>query len=192
MAQPIPPGHVDVTMVRPTLDSLPTWPMPAGYRLRTYRPGDEHAWVALHVDADLYNDVDLATFSRTYGDNMAALADRMFFAETLAGEAVGSATAWWMEDWRGSGAWGHVHWVVVAQAHQGQGIMRGLMTAVMARTAQSHSRAMLETNTARTGAVKVYLDAGFTPWPEELATPAIAQGWRMVQAAVHHPALRID
>lgn len=189
MAQPIPPGHADVCMVRPTLDHLPQWPMPAGYRLRTYRPGDEHAWVAMHVDADLYNDVDLAVFEATYGQGSAALADRMFFAETLAGEPVGSATAWWHDDWQGSGPWGHVHWVVVAQAHQGQGIMRGMMTAVMARMAQSHSRAMLETNTARIGAVKVYLDAGFMPCPADLDEPQRIQGWQLVQATLHHPAL---
>jgi GNAT superfamily N-acetyltransferase len=186
MAQPIPPGHADVTMVRPTLTHLPAWPLPAGYRLRTYRPGDEHAWVALHVDADLYNDVDLDTFARTYGGDMAALADRMFFAETLAGETVGSATAWWIDDWQGS-SWGHVHWVVVARAHQGRGIMRGMMTAVLARMARSHTRAMMGTNTARTAAVKVYLDAGFTPWEEELATPELAHGWRLVQAALSKP-----
>ena len=191
MAQPIPTGHVDVCMVRPTLARLPEWPTPAGYRLRTYRPGDEQAWVALHVDADLYNDVDLETFNRTYGQNRAALADRMFFAETMSGEPVGSATGWWDDDWQGRGAWGQVHWVVVARAHQGQGIMRGLLTAVLARIAQSNSRAMLDTNTARTAAIKVYLDAGFIPLPAELVQPEIAQGWRMVQAILHHPALEM-
>lgn len=190
MAHPIPPGHADVTMVRPTLEDLPTWPMPAGYRLRTYRPGDEEAWVALHVDADLYNDVDMAVFTRTYGRNTAALAERMFFAETLGGAPAGTATAWWMEDWRGA-TWGHVHWVVVARAHQGRGVMRGLMTATLARLAQSHSRALLDTNTARTAAIKVYLDAGFAPLADELAEPEIVQGWRLVQATLQHPALRL-
>jgi GNAT superfamily N-acetyltransferase len=113
----------------------------------------------------------------------------MFFVETLDGAPVGTATAWWADDWRDTGAWGQVHWVVVARAHQGRGIMRGLMTATLARLAQSNSRAMLGTNTARTAAVKVYLDAGFTPWAEELASPPIVQGWRMVQATLHHPAL---
>ena len=67
--------------------------------------------------------------------------------------------------------------------------MRGLMTAVMARMAQSHSRAMLETNTARIGAVKVYLDAGFAPCPADLAELRQLQGWQLVQATLHHPAL---
>jgi len=32
-------------MVRATLDDLPSYPLPDGYVLRMYRPGDEHAWV---------------------------------------------------------------------------------------------------------------------------------------------------
>lgn len=189
MAQPIPPGHADVCMFRPHLNNLPQWPLPAGYRLRLYRPGDEAVWVALHVDADLYNDVELATFERTYGREYAALAERMFFVETLDGEPAGSATAWWVDDWGDGGPWGHVHWVVVARAHQGRGIMRGMMTAVMARMAQSHDRAMLDTNTARTAAVKVYLDAGFSPCPGDLAAARQLAGWQLVQATLHHPAL---
>lgn len=189
MAQPVPAGHVEVTMVRPTLDNLPRWPLPAGYRLRRYRPGDEETWVALHVDADPYNDVTLATFLRDYGDNLAALPERMVFVETLAGEPAGTATAWWSDNWRGTGPWGQVHWVVVARAHQGRGLMRGMMTAIMARLAQDQGRAMLGTNTARTAAVKVYLDSGFMPWAEELAEPATLQAWRLVQATLGHPAL---
>lgn len=177
-------------MIRPTLENLPAWMLPAGYRLRTYHPGDEHAWVALHVDADPYFPTEDARFPQQFEDNRDALPDRMFFVETLTGEVAGSITAWWMDDWRGTGTWGQVHWVVVARAHQGRGLSKPMMAHTLQRLAQNHTRAMLDTYTARTWAIKVYLDSGFVPDPAGLADKDVWCAWIDLQQKLQHPDLQ--
>ena len=179
----------DVHMLRPTLNHLPNWPLPAGYRFRGYREGDVATWVALHQDAEPFVTVTEATFAGAFGAHPAALPDRMFFAETLAGEAAGSSTAWWIDDWQGTGNWGQVHWVVVARAHQQRGLAQALLAQTLARLAASHHRALLSTNTARPWAIKVYLDAGFVPWPHELEDGAVLAAWQELQEILHHPVL---
>jgi GNAT superfamily N-acetyltransferase len=183
-------SYADVWMIRPTLEKLPAWTLPDGYRLRTYCAGDETAWVDLHLDADPYFTVADAHFPQEFAANRKALADRMFFVETTAGEAAGSITAWWMDDWRGCGEWGQIHWVVVARAHQGKGLAKPMMAHALARLARSHTRAMLDTYTARTWAIKVYLDCGFQPEPAGLANDATRAAWLDLQKRLQHPNLQ--
>jgi GNAT superfamily N-acetyltransferase len=184
-------SYADVWMIRPTLEHLPTWGLPDGYRLRTYRAGDEAAWVALHVDADPYFTAKDAHFPQEFAVSHAALANRMFFVETVTTEeVVGSITAWWVNDWRGSGTWGQVHWVVVARAHQGRGLAKPMMAHTLKRLAGDHTRALLDTYTGRTWAVKVYLDCGFTPDPAGLANGDIRDAWIDLQKTLRHPDLQ--
>ena len=42
-----PPKRRQLRMRRPHLEDLPDPVAPAGYRLRTYQPGDERAWGAI-------------------------------------------------------------------------------------------------------------------------------------------------
>jgi GNAT superfamily N-acetyltransferase len=177
-------------MIRPTLGNLPTWTLPVGYRLRTYRLGDEEAWVALHVDADPYFTGEDAHFPQQFVDNRDALPDRMFFVETSTGEVAGSITAWWMDDWRGTGAWGQIHWVVVARAHQGRGLAKPMMAHTLQRLAQNQTRALLDTYTARTWAIKVYLDCGFVPDPAGLEDNEVRRAWIDLQQRLLHPTLQ--
>lgn len=179
----------NVVMVRPNLAQLPAWVLPDGYRLRGYRPGDVQTWVALHQDAEPYVAVTAEHFERSFGAHPQALPDRMFFVETLAGEPAGSITAWWQADWRGAGDWGQIHWVIVAQAHQRRGLAKAMMAHALRRLAAGHDRAMLETNTARAWAIKLYLDSGFAPDPLGLADAQVRAAWRELQDNLHHPAL---
>ena len=158
---------VGVHMIRPTLDDLPDLPLPAGYRVRTYRTGDIATWVRLHRDAEPFFEVTEAHFQESFGDHLDALPDRMFFVQSVTGEDVGTATAWWQDDWQGRGAWGQLHWVVVARAHQRRGLAKPMTRLALRRIAQDHDRAMLGTNTQRLWALKSYLDCGFTPDPAE-------------------------
>jgi len=183
-------AYADVWMIRPTLDHLPTWALPEGYRLRTYRAGDEAAWMALHLDADPYFTVKDAHFPPEFAENRAALAERMFFVETMANEVVGSITAWWMDDWRGSGEWGQIHWVVVARTHQGRGLAKPMMAHTLQCLAGDQTRALLDTYTARTWAIKVYLDCGFSPDPAGLAKGEVRDAWLDLQKTLRHADLQ--
>lgn len=180
---------VDVYMIRPTLDGLPVWPLPAGYTVRAYRAGDIETWVNLHRDAEPHFEVSSEHFMVSFGARLAALPDRMFFVQNADGEDVGTVTAWWQDDWQGRGAWGQIHWVVVARAHQRRGLAKPMTMLALRRIAQDHSRAMLSTNLRRLWALKSYLDCGFMPDPVQRTQPAVMDGWQAVQQTLHHPLL---
>ena len=179
----------EVHMIRPTLDDLPAWQLPEGYRFRTYHAGDIDVWLALHRDAEPLFRVEKVHFDRSFGAHRDALRDRMFFVQTTAGEDVGSITAWWEDDWNGRGAWGQIHWVVVATAHQRRGLAKPMTVHALHRIAQDHSRAMLGTDTRRPWAIKTYLDCGFVPDPAERKQQQAVQGWIAVQRILQHPAI---
>ncbi len=185
----ISPPDVHVNMARDSLAGIPVHTLPAGYRLRTYRPGDEEVWTAIQRAAETFFEIKDDLFERQFGGNRAALPGRMFFVETEAGRTVASASAWWEHDQNHPDDRGRVHWVVVHPEHQRRGLTKPLLTQVMRRLAQEHTRAMLGTSTARLWAVKCYLDFGFYPEPAELADPKILDAWRSVQDVLRHPAL---
>jgi hypothetical protein len=65
-----------------------------------------------------------------------------------------------------------------------------MMTHAMTRLAASHPTAMLGTSTGRTWALKVYLDFGFYPDPDELeAKPEVRDAWQALQTRLNHPLL---
>lgn len=184
------PGNVSVQMVRDNLVDFPFYELPAGYRFRPYRDGDDRTWTELHVAAEPYIDVTPELFVREYDANRDALPDRMFFVETLEGEPVGSISAWWERDRSNPRERGRIHWVVVHPNHQGRGITKPMMTRAMQRLALSHPSAMLGTSSGRTWALKVYLDFGFYPDPAEMESkPDVATAWRSVQERLNHQLL---
>ncbi len=181
---------VDVWMIRPTLDDLPTWTLPAGFRFRSFRPGDDQTWLDLHLDAEPYVPIDQELWVGQFGGWDNILPERMYFVETEAGEPVGSITAWWKPDWQGRGAWGQIHWVVVKRAFQRRGLAKPMVAHALRRLAVSYGRAMLGTSTGRLWAIKTYLDAGFVPDPHERARPAVVAGWREVQETLRQPGIQ--
>ena len=185
----MPSEDIAFTMICPSLENFPRYALPSGYHFRAYQPGDERIWTEIQVAAEPFIKFDDAMFSKEFGDRLAALPDRMFFVETDTGRAVGSITAWWDTDWRSSGDWGRIHWVVVHPAYQRRGLTKPMMTHAMQRLAQSHQRATLGTSSGRPWAVKVYLDFGFIPNPAELDDSNITRAWQQVQTVIQHPVL---
>lgn len=181
---------VEVWMVRPTLADLPCWTLPPGFRLRTFRPGDDRTWLDLHLDAEPYVPIDAELWVSQFGGWDNVLAERMFFVETEVGEPVGSITAWWKPDWQGRGEWGLIHWVVVKRAFQRRGLAKPMVAHALRFLAARHSRAMLGTSTGRLWAIKTYLDAGFVPDPLERTKPDVVAGWEEVQGVLHHPGIQ--
>ncbi|MFN3981636.1 MAG: GNAT family N-acetyltransferase [Caldilinea sp.] len=179
----------EVHMIRSTMENLPTWRLPDGYRFRPYREGDIDVWLALHLDAEPLFRIEKQHFDRSFGAHREALLDRMFFVQTADGEDVGTITAWWEDDWDRRGAWGRIHWVVVATAHQRRGLAKPMTAHALHRIAQGHSRAMLGTDTRRLWAIKTYLDCGFVPDPAERGLQQAVLGWSAVQRILRHPAI---
>ena len=177
-------------MNRLTMTDFPIYTLPAGYQFRAYRPGDERIWTEIQVDSEPFIKFDDTMFERQFGTQLDALPDRMYFVETDAGRAIASITAWWDANWRDTGDWGRIHWVVVHPDYQRRGLTKPMMTHAMRRLAQSHARATLGTSSGRPWAVKVYLDFGFMPDPAELSDPKIYQAWQDVQTIIQHPVLQ--
>lgn len=182
--------NVDVHMVRDNNANFPIYELPAGYRFRMYREGDDVTWTELQAAAEPFFQVTPELFVREYGQHLDALPDRMFFVETEDGEPAASISAWWERDRHNPAERGRIHWVVVHPKHQRQGITKPMMTRAMQRLAASHPSAMLGTSTGRIWAIKVYLDFGFYPDPTEMeAKPEVAEAWRNLQKQLNHPLL---
>lgn len=184
------PANISVQMVRDNVADFPRYELPAGYRFRTYRDGDDLTWTELHVAAEPYIKVTPELFIREYDAHRDVLPDRMFFVETLGGEPAASISAWWERDRYDPRERGRIHWVVVHPNHQRRGITKPMMTRAMQRLALSHPSAMLGTSSGRIWALKVYLDFGFYPDPAELESkPDVAAAWRGVQERLNHQLL---
>ena len=170
--------NINVNMVRATLDDLPTYPLPDGYTLRMYQPGDEQAWVDIHVEADRWNRVTSATFWKEFGVDPVPLAARQFYLCNAAGTPIGTASGWFNEDYHGA-AWGRIHWVALRPAYHGRGLSKPLLAAACwCMRELGHDKAYLVTSTPRIPAINLYRSFGFEP---EIRSPEDAAAWSLVR-----------
>lgn len=151
-------------LIRDHLDHLPNFPLPVGFSVRWYQPGDEAHWLAIHRLADEYNDITPDLFERQFGGNRQELPRRQCYLLDATGNPVGTGTAWFNDNWEGRGPYGRVHWLAVLPAHQGLGLGKALMTFVCQRLRElGHQRAYLSTIAARVEALGLYQQFGFRP-----------------------------
>ncbi|HOM82480.1 MAG TPA: GNAT family N-acetyltransferase [Armatimonadota bacterium] len=179
--------RIPVIMIRADLEGLPSFPLPAGYRIRCYRQGEESHWAEVESAAGEFQSSEraLARFLEEFGGALAEMEERCFFLETDAGRVIGTATAWYHPNFRGA-RYGRLHWVAVHPEFQGRKLAKPLVGAAMHRLAELHTRAYLTTQTTSWKAVKIYLDFGFVPLME---TPRCEEAWRLLAEITGHPAL---
>lgn len=150
-------------MSREDLAGTPVFPLPDGYVIRAYSPGDEHTWVQIQSAADRYNTITLELFRNEFGDDPSVLAERQLFLLDPQGKAVGTATAWFDDDHHGQ-PYGRIHWVAVHPSSQGRGLSKPLLSAACSRLQElGHGKAYLITSTGRIAAINLYLRFGFLP-----------------------------
>ena len=169
--------YIRVVMVRGDLEAIPEVPLPAPYRVRAYRPGDDAVWQRMQIAADEYGTFPPEKFAQQFGSDEAVLAERQLYLCDAAGQAIGTMTAWFGEaaEWVG---WGRVHWVAVVPEHQGRGLSKPLMALTLNRLRElGHERAYLSTATVRPPAINLYLKFGFLP---QLASDEDRRAWRLV------------
>jgi hypothetical protein len=114
-------NYTPVKMIRPDLRNLPTAALPGGYTLRFYQPGDRAAWVRIWRASDDLETYSPQRFDKEFGRDEVALARRMMFLLTSAGEPCGTSTAW-PEPHHAKRRWGRVHWVAITPPHCRQGL----------------------------------------------------------------------
>ena len=150
-------------MIRPNLKDIPEFALPAGFSLRWHEPGDEQAWFQIHLAADRENEITPGLFTRAFGLDSALLAQRQCYLLDLAGAVIGTATAWFDDNFQGM-PFGRVHYVALLPPYQGRGLSKPLMTAVCRRLRElGHDRAYLTTSSSRLPAIRLYRHFGFEP-----------------------------
>ena len=169
----MPDIHLEMRL--PRLSQVPPAPLPRGYRLRTYRPGEEEAWARIETAAGEFDDVaaGLRGFAIYFRRDALLLPDRMFFAVDGEDRPVATATAWF------SGERGMLHWVAVHGDHQGEGLARPVIAAALGRLHDLGYREVgLGTQPPSWVAIRLYLEYGFRPvWKDD---PAVIAGWEAV------------
>lgn len=170
------------------LDNLPHIPLPEGYRFVFYQPGDRDAWIRIEQSAREFSDFrqGLEAWERYYGGREDTLLSRMVFVEDERGEKAATATAYY--DARDPSGSGWLHWVAVRREYQGKGLSKPLIVHALSILRRlGYTRAKIPTQTTTWLAVKIYLDLGFLPIPQNAVNSR--DGWRIIRALTSHPAL---
>ncbi len=162
--QPVPvpevPAPRQLFMIRLLDDKMTVPPLPEGYGLRTFRQGDESAWLRIcrpefgtHWTAELLH--------RQILDKPWFKPERMFFV-TYQGEPVGVAAAWQISEEERETGW--LHFIAVEPAQRGKGLGMALTMAVLrCLKDRGFRKCALSTDDFRWRAIKSYWAAGFRP-----------------------------
>jgi mycothiol synthase len=157
---------------------------PLGYGLRTFRPGDEDAWVDLLLTGE-FGMWDRPRLDRMIAGDRAPLPPAGIFFVTYGTRLVGTACTFLYDSEAGGIA--ELGWVVVHPRHRGHGLGRQVCRAVLGFVRSLEYRyAYLLTEDFRRPAIKMYLALGFEP---EMVDPSHPAWWAMILAtsapAVH-------
>lgn len=146
------------------LEDLSPVSLPEGYTLRTYRAGDEAAFVriknaAFAGETGGGRDWTLEDFQKEYLGSPYFRPERVFFA-VYGEEPVGTTTAWtMMHEGREVGL---IHWVAVVPEHRRRGLGEALnVRAMHCLKEMGYREAILNTNASLKSAVRLYHRLGF-------------------------------
>lgn len=153
----------------------------AGYHIRTYRPGDEAAFLELMANGDF----DPWDEEKLHFNAAKILPDGWFFAvKTKTDQVVGTAMC--MHNYSGNMPFtGEVGWLACDPEHRGHGLGYYLVASVTARFLDiGYKRIQLYTEDFRLSAIKTYLKLGYLP---DLGSQAKAVAWEQACEQVGWP-----
>ena len=164
-------------------DTPPSQPV-IGYGFRTYRSGDEGAWLDTLTTGD-FGEWDRARLDRMLAGERAPLPPAGVVFATSNDVPIGVANLF-IYEWSG-GPYSELGWVAVRPEHRGRGLAyevcrRGLLFAKSLK----HHYTYLTTEDFRLSAIKTYLRLGFEP---EITEPDHRARWDELRriTAVGHP-----
>ena len=132
--------------------------LPGGYHFRRILPGELELWKRMHFDdeatANAYSGYMTEWFARVYAQRVGEFFERCIFACDRADIPVGTCFLW-----NAYSAIPTVHWFKVLKAHEGKGIGRALLSAVMK---SADYPVFLHTQPGSYRAIKLYSDFGFS------------------------------
>jgi mycothiol synthase len=156
-------------------------PVP-GYGLRTFRPGDEDAWVTLLSTGD-FGAWDRPRLDRMLAGERAPLPPAGIFFATRDDIPVGTACTFLHQGEDGDVP--ELGWVVVHSRHRGHGLGLQVCRAVLGFVRElGHGYAFLLTEDFRLPAIRTYLRLGFEP---EMVDPTHPGRWEALRRAVATP-----
>ncbi len=160
-------------MERTGVDGLPDVPLPEGYRLRSFQPGDEEGLAAIYEISDL-GSATADSVTRNLLGHPCFRPERILVLEHE-GQVVGTLAAWVESTDPGVG---YLHMVGVLPEHQGKRLGK-LLTVEAIRYSQREGFAThrLVTDDWRDAAIRVYVDLGYVPL---LAHPSHRSRWETV------------
>ncbi len=165
-------------MIRDHMTHVPLYLCPAGYSIRPFVSGDERHWAEIETAAGEFpgQEQALEHFSQFFGPSLDDVGDRCLILTDSTGAAIGTAAAWYGQ-FKGEER-GRVSWVGIVPDHQGKGLAKPLLSAVMARLARDYGTAYLTTQTTSWRAVNLYLAFGFVPY---LGDGWSDEGWGLME-----------
>jgi ribosomal protein S18 acetylase RimI-like enzyme len=161
-------------------DTLAVPVVPDGYEQRSFRPGDEDAWLALLQSGD-FGVWDRARLDRLLGGPREAMPYEGITFATKDDVPVAVVTCFFYAHDDPPAA--EIGWVVVAPTHRGRGLGRAVCTAALRFIHdRQYKYAFLKTEDYRAEAIRLYLSLGFEP---ELVAPEHQGWWATFLAAAH-------
>ncbi len=173
-----------------SLDSISEYPLHDGYYFEFYQDGDRDAWIEIEQSAKEFSNYEegLDAWNRYYSGRESELHNRMVFVVNELGEKVATATAFYDINGKDKSGAGWLHWVAVKRAYQGKGLSKPLITYVLhVMKALGYNHVKIPTQTNTWLAVKVYLDLGFRPIPENAVNSYM--GWCIIKTLTKHKSL---
>ena len=165
-------------MVRPHLDGLTPATAPQGCSFRTYRPGDEAAWLDI-IRRSYGGDLPETAFRRCILADDAFRPERLFFIDQ-GDQPVGTAAAF-QKLFHGDKT-GYVHMMAVLAEFRRRGLGTALLRQCLLYFREQGWRdAVLDTDPTHLSAIRLYLGHGFLPFPENVEE---MQRWRDVLGAI--------
>lgn len=151
------------------LDNIKEYYLPDGYHFEFYQDGYRDFWIEIEKSAKEFSDYDegISAWNKYYAGRGNELYNRMVFIVNEQGEKVATATAFYDINGKDKSGAGQLHWVAVKREYQGEGLSKPLISYVlkiMKSLGYVHAKIPTQTNTWL--AVKIYLDLGFKPIPE--------------------------
>jgi ribosomal protein S18 acetylase RimI-like enzyme len=159
----IAPRMCEIAMVLGPPFAMPLRRLPGGFTSRPYRPGDERAWIDIHLATGVYSRVGRDLFEREFGDRRADLLERQLYVIDPEGREVATATLWFPQPGRPPHL-GRVHWVAVLPRCQRRGLASALLSELWERMPEfGYSGVYLTTGAGNRPALQLYNSLGFVP-----------------------------